>query len=371
LKHERAVASPKPIAWRFVSRLTLGIAMAAVLCLSSAASENEVADSSNQRAALAIHALQSWYDQQTGLYQTTGWWNAANAITTLADFEKAAHSHEFDPIFSNTFTAAQKTSAGFINKFYDDEGWWALAWIDVYDLTRDPRYLAMSKSIFTDMSGAWDETCSGGIWWSKDRNYKNAIANELYLSVAAHLAVRTRGHERKEYLTWASREWRWFSASGMVNADHLINDGLDAKCVNNQKTTWTYNQGVILGAVAELSHASHDHSLLPAAQAIAKASLASKILVDANGILHEPCEPDCGGDGSQFKGIFARNLCALAKISPQPEYAGYLRTNAVSIWKGAHAPDYHLGVIWAAPYGMANASTQSSAADLLVCAMTK
>ena len=79
---------------------------------------------------------------------------------------------------------------GFLNKYYDDEGWWALAWIDAYDLTHEKRYLAMSQSIFDDMAGGWDEACCGGIWWSKDRKYKNEIANELFLSVAAHLANR-------------------------------------------------------------------------------------------------------------------------------------------------------------------------------------
>ena len=72
---------------------------------------------------------------------------------------------------------------------------------------------------------AGDGTCGGGIWWSKDRKYKNAIANELFLSVAAKLALHTFGKQRKLYLTWADREWRWFLYSGMMNAGNLVNDG--------------------------------------------------------------------------------------------------------------------------------------------------
>ena len=133
-------------------------------------------------AANGIETLQGWYNKATGLDDTTGWWNSGNAITVLADYSLASHTNQYVSTFSNTFTAAQKTSAGFINNYYDDEGWWALAWIAAYDLTHTPQYLAMAQSIFDDMARGWDtSTCGGGIWWSKDKTYKNAIANELFL----------------------------------------------------------------------------------------------------------------------------------------------------------------------------------------------
>jgi hypothetical protein len=49
-----------------------------------------------QRAGLAAKSLQKWYDLQSGLYKTTGWWNAANVITVLADYSKAVPSHDYD-----------------------------------------------------------------------------------------------------------------------------------------------------------------------------------------------------------------------------------------------------------------------------------
>ena len=219
-----------------------------------------------QNSRDAVLTLQTWYNPSTGLYMTTGWWNSANAITVLVDYARVSESTEYNPVFANTFTAAQKTSPGFLNNFYDDEGWWALAWIDAYDLTRNKDYLLMAESIFADMAAAWDNTCGGGIWWSKDRNYKNAIANELFLSVAAHLANRTSGSTRSQYLVWGNREWKWFQTSGMINAKSLVNDGLTKgsgeiaapSCTNNAKTTWTYNQGVVLGGLVELMAANHD-----------------------------------------------------------------------------------------------------------------
>jgi predicted alpha-1,6-mannanase (GH76 family) len=352
--------------WKWISTCAIFcILLSTALCAALA----QEATSYRQRATFGMQRLQAWYDPATGLYRTTGWWNSANAITTLADYSRITGDKQYEGVFSNTFSTAQHTSAGFLNNFYDDEGWWALAWIDAYDLTRDERYQKMAEAIFQDMAKGWDDTCSGGIWWSKDRKYKNAIANELFLSVAAHLLAREKNTSRRSYyLDWANREWQWFSHSGMINSSHLINDGLDAHCANNHKTTWTYNQGVILGGLSELYKQTRDSTLLSEANAIAAAALSSPVLTDAQGILHDPCEPNCGGDGSQFKGIFVRNLAALYKISPAPNYKTFLLANADSIWSGMHPPEYGIGVAWTAPYGTINASTQSSGEDALVAA---
>lgn len=354
----------------FLILLIATAGLAAIGGAQSAAPADTTNTTDRQTAAQAIQQLQSWYDQGTGLYRTTGWWNSANAITTLADYAQATKSHQFDAVFANTFLAAQKTSPGFLNKFYDDEGWWALAWIDVYDLTRQKQYLSMAESIFADMTTGWDDTCSGGIWWSKDRNYKNAIANELFLSVAAHLATRAAGGaRRKSDQDWAQREWRWFSQTGMINADHLINDGLDEHCANNRKETWTYNQGVVLGGLAELERLVQDRSLLVQADAIAAATLTSPTLTDPQGILHDVCEPKCGADGTQFKGIFIRNLGILDAADPSPRYSDFLRGNARSIARGMKPPEFGIGERWSEPYGAVDASTQSSGSDALVAVL--
>ncbi len=357
---------------RFISLLCLAscCAAASVAAQSAAQATSNAEESSySQHAAVAIQLLQKSYDLQTGLYKTTGWWNSANGITVLADYSKSIQSHNYDFVFSNTLSAAQKKFPGFINEYYDDEGWWALAWIDAYQHTHDPRYLQAAEFIFKDMTYSWDDACSGGIWWSKDRKYKNAIANELFLSVAAELAnVTTDAQQRTEYLTWAKKEWTWFSNSGMINGQHLVNDGLNNRCENNGRTTFTYNQGVILGGLAALSKLDHNPSLLLQANQIAQAAIST--LTDAHGILHEPCEPHCGVDGTQFKGIFVRNLRVLDETDPRSApYKHFILTNADSIWSQVQPPDYHLGEIWASPFGGSDASTQSSALDTLVAAI--
>ena len=60
----------------------------------------------------------------------------------------------------------------------------------------------------------------------------------------------------------------------MINAEALVNDGLDAACRNNRQTTWTYNQGVLLGGLASLYRATRNATLLEVAGHTANATIA-------------------------------------------------------------------------------------------------
>ncbi|MFZ0762248.1 MAG: glycoside hydrolase family 76 protein [Candidatus Sulfotelmatobacter sp.] len=323
-------------------------------------------DDSVRQAQLAIYRLQEWYDPRTGLWKTTGWWNAANALTTIIDFSRATHSTQYREVIAGTYAANARGK--FLNEAYDDEGWWALAWIDAYDLTGDRTYLRTASTIFDDMTSGWDDTCGGGIWWMKDRKYKNAIANELLLSVAAHLANRVEDRsQRARYDGWAIREWNWFQRTGMIESDNLISDGLNGRCEDNHQTKWSYNQGVIVGGLTELSRGHGEGGVLREARRIADAAVEK--LADKNGILHDPCEPECGPDGTQFKGIFVRNLAALTARSPSARYKEFITANAESLLQHDQGSDHSFGTVWSGPPRAATAASQSSAIDALVAVL--
>lgn len=329
-----------------------------------------------REAARGVRTLQQWYRRDSGLYAApAGWWNSANAITVLANDARVTGSHAWDSVIANTFTAAQKTRPGFVNDYFDDDSWWALAWIDAYDLTHKREYLSMAESIFaTLVADGWDTTtCGGGLWWSTAKKYKNAIANELFLSIAVELAQRTQGEESAHYLDWAEREWKWFRASGMINSDNQINDGLDSAnpgaCVNNGKNAWTYNQGVILTGLAGLAQAEHDPALLAQATAIADAAIGH--LTTANGILRDVTVH--GGDAPQFKGIFVRNLMQLCDALPESDphrerYREFVDANARSVWEHDRGRHDAFGGLWQGPVDSGDATRQASALDVLIAA---
>ena len=350
----------------FCCALVAWLSVTVVPALAQSASEERQAV--DVRVRTVAEAVRSSYSVDTGLFNGTGWWNSANGITALALASRDLHTHDYDRIFENTFRAAPKRFPSFLNEFYDDEGWWALAWLDVYAVRHDRRYLATAQAIFSDMSGGWSDTCGGGIWWKKNAHYKNAIANELFLSVAARLALLHKGEERARYLDWAQREEQWFLKSGMLNEQSLVNDGLDDACHNNGRTTWTYNQGVILAGLLDYSKLTHDPNALTIANRIAFA--VADHLVDANGVLHDPCEPNCGEDGIQFKGILIRNLATLLQGAPSSRLQELVERNANSVWDHARTDTNRFSVDWAGPPQDSGTGSLIAAFDAVVAQMT-
>jgi predicted alpha-1,6-mannanase (GH76 family) len=317
----------------------------------------------------AVDSLMDRYDRDTGLWRGTKWWNSANALTSLIDYMSTTHDRRYEWVLANTYDRDRSERGGdFTNNFLDDTGWWALAWIRAYDLTHQQRYLRTAQADVDHMWDHHDSTCGGGLWWNVSEHYKNAITNELFIKAAAELHNRIPGD--RGYLRKSLDTWRWFRDSGMINDDHLVDDGLDTgSCTSNGETAWSYNQGVVVGGLVDLARATHDQSYLREATVLADASTAAGSL-HVDGVLTEPCEDsDCGTDAPTFKGVYVRNLGELAAATSSASYRGYLRRHAAWVHDHDRTPDDEYGLHWSGPAGPVTAATQQSAVDLMVAAL--
>jgi predicted alpha-1,6-mannanase (GH76 family) len=330
-------------------------------------------DSLRVRAAAGMVPLQTWYDVGTGLWNKTDWWTSANQLETVIDDSRETGDPTYLDDVDNTFVKNQVGDFDHFG-FYDDDGWWAIAWIKAYDLSHQAKYLDMAKTIFRRMAGGWDAKCGGGIYWASAKagsdglKNKNAIPNSLFLQVAAKLHLRTPGDAGPgSFLDWAQREWAWFKGTGMLTAKGLVVDTLDGlDTCKATGPTFTYNQGVLVGGLTDLAAAAGDATLLDQASAIAHATMT--MMVDGNGTLKEA---PCGGDiCTQFKGVFMRNLAALYRARPLAEYQTFMRHQSDQLWNGsAKNAQNQFGYEWHLPFDKATASRQSSAEDALVAAV--
>ncbi len=316
----------------------------------------------------AVDTLIRSYDPTSGVWPTTGWWNSANALTALTDYMIASGDHRYEWVLQNTYTKKRSAADGdFVNQLTDDTGWWALAWIRGYDLTHDRKYLSTAQHDVDAMWAREDNVCGGGLWWTTARQYKNAIANELFVKAAAELADRLPAGG-KSYRDHAVAVWQWFDGSGLINDTLLINDGLDANCRNNHGTEWTYNQGVVLGALVALRKLTGKESYIERARQLANTSTTSPALHD-HGVLTEPCEKTgCSIDGPSFKGIYIRNLGELNRALADHPYTDYITTQASTAYDNDRTKNAEYGLHWAGPIAFLSGATQQSAVDLLVAA---
>ncbi len=271
-------------------------------------------------------------------------------------------------IISNTYAKSgnQKGAKAWTNDYYDDEGWWAMAWIASYDLTKDIKYLNTAIDIFNDMNGGWNTPCNGGIWWDKQRTYIAAIANELFLTVAASIANRVGSNDKDEFLNWAQMEWDWFKNSGIINSEGLINDGIDdTTCTNNGRQTYTYNQGVILAGLSELKIATGDVDTTNNAIIIAMSAMAH--LTD-NGILTEQRNGPLDVQGALFKGPFALGLASLYEVTQEQDFKDFLQQNADSAWSQPKIGGDLIPDRWQGGSSNANSGSQTAGMDLMIAA---
>lgn len=354
--------------------------VAAAMALAAAAQPAGAAVSDRDRATAAVEAMMGFYDDASGRWDPAApWWQSGNALQALLDYMLKTRSTKYMGAVDNTVALQRQPlpwwpegGGEFRADSTDDTGWWALAMVRSYDLTRDPQYLDIARTDEEYIRDYWDDVCGGGVWWDiPAKTYKNAISIELYIKLLASLHNRIRGDS--VYLERAVEAWGWFRDSGMINDSGLVNDGLQTQsgsCDSNLGTTWTYNQGVILGGLTELFRATGDRGYLTSARRIADAVIASPSL-SPGGILTEPCEPagSCNADQAAFKGIFARSLDELDRVLPSHPYRRYLRAQADSAYAFDRNSRDQYGLHWAGPFDRADIARQESAVSLLTAVL--
>ncbi|MGW5360941.1 glycoside hydrolase family 76 protein [Actinopolymorpha pittospori] len=309
------------------------------------------------RARVAADVLMSSYDPVKAWFPSS-WWNSAVALQTIGDYMQRTGDRRYLPQLDNTFEkdkgefpagelSGDELWGNFTSRAIDDSEWWGLTWIQAYDLTGDHKYLDMAVKIAEFADDYWDpSTCGGGVWWSAEKTYKNAVTNGLFIRLTAELHNRIPGDER--WLARSRAAWDWFVGSGMINSAGLVNDGLNDDCQSNGQTVWTYNQGLAIGSALELWRATGDPQLLSTARRLADAAIDGGLTTD--GVLTEACDAldrTCDDNAKQFKGIFLRYLMDLADVTHADHYRAFVTTQAVSIWERDHDAADRLGTRWA------------------------
>lgn len=289
-------------------------------------------------------------------------WQRFVIVDALIEYQLRTGDHRWNA----RIAAAVRNRAGLYGN--DDDLWAVIASLHAWQLDHDPALLAYASATYRRIvTSYWDDRCGGGLWWNQTRGYKNAITNELLIYVSAEMFLAT-GQEG--YRDWALRSWSWFAQSSMIGQGGLVNDGLGSDCRNNGQPRYTYNQGVLIGALNDLSKVTGDPQYR--ALAVKTALSATRLLTTPGGILREPFEA-LGADGPMFKGVFAYHLGHLAADLPggpdRQELVAWIDRNAGAVWQTSGAGSGTIDGDWSGGMSAPGAAAQASGIDMLVAAI--
>ncbi|ALG85805.1 glycoside hydrolase family 76 protein [Gordonia phthalatica] len=186
------------------------------------------------------------------------------------------------------------------NDYYDDMAWMGLA-IERVDRHLHRSHPCARRALSSKMVDAWSPALGGGIPWRTTDTFFNAPAN----GPAAILLARTGHGERAVAMAdWIHRE--------LLLPSGLIADGLWVRPGGVREldgTTFTYCQGVALGAEVEAYRLTADRIHLDRIDALLRA-VQDRMTTD--GVVSGAG----GGDGGLFNGILARYLALVATDLP-------------------------------------------------------
>ena len=150
-----------------------------------------------------------------------------------------------------------------VRTYFDDNGWWAIAFVDAFRATGNRRYLADAAKAFRFIvQEGWDPR-SGGTWWDTAHGHKTSepLAAAAYAGAVLYAQTRDRYYLRtvQRLIAWAdARSWnRERGLYGRSDTDGTVMD---------------YVEGMMIGAHLRLCDTLRRPSHCSKARALAVAS---------------------------------------------------------------------------------------------------
>jgi predicted alpha-1,6-mannanase (GH76 family) len=237
-----------------------------------------------------------------------------------------------------------KNGNTWINHYYDDMEWMALACLRAYDTTKDVAYKNVVDILWSDIKSGWSTDLGGGIWWRKDNDSKNAPSNLPAAILAARLYQRFNDPAD---LQWATDIYNWMKNNLYESSTGLVYDNIAKNGTKNTSWKFTYNQGTFIGAALELFKITGNTSYMADALKAADYTLNSGFLT-SNGVLKD----EGGGDGGLFKAVFVRYFTRLIiegnlDNGKKTTYLNFMVNNAQTLWtKGTNKNQLLFNSAW-------------------------
>jgi len=159
------------------------------------------------------------------------------------------------------------------DKYYDDNAWLVITFLEAYETNRDPRYLKRADETLKFVLSGWDEEGGGGIWWHQGHKdgTKNACANGPAAVGCLRLAKFRKGVAAAALVDQARKIVAW-TVNALQGEDGLFDDRKVVATGEVKRGKLTYNSALMLRALLGLYRTTGKKEYLEQAKRIAKAA---------------------------------------------------------------------------------------------------
>ncbi|MBV7530618.1 glycoside hydrolase family 76 protein [Chitinophaga sp. sic0106] len=315
-------------------------------CLLAAA--GVFAQSNRQRAEMLQQAIDKYlYEPQTGLYIQTSdrtknhnlhadLWGLCALIQAANEMERMqpaksymppvvnAIQQYYDPIPPAPGYASYVVKERREDRYFDDNQWIGIAYLDAYTRTGKKWYLEKGEEIYRFMMTGYDTITGGGLYWKeRDLTTKNTCSNGPGILLALQLYESTR---HQPYLDTALLLYNWVNRY-LRSPDAIYWDAIKP-AENNRidSAAYTYNTGTMLEANVKLYQLTKEERYLKEAKQI------------ANGSYRHFFRNGRFPSSYWFNAVLLRGYEALYKVDHHREYIQAMQAYADKVWEKDRDP---------------------------------
>ena len=273
------------------------------------------------------------------LWPTSGVFSGVNTLLRVTQDPRHLQLLQNDiiPGLDNYFDAGRQpvcyqsyiSQAGLSDRFYDDNVWLAIDFLEAYTSTGEYDYLKKSLEIWQFIISGWDDEVGGIYWCEQKKESRNTCSNAPGAVLALKLFESTDSLYFKE---WGVKLYSWTKEYLQDSTDYLYFDNIkmDGRV---DKTKYTYNSGQMMQAASLLFKITGDKSFLNDAQNIAKYAMLhfTDDFVTPQGKTIRLFK----NTGNWFNAILFRGYAQLYAIDEKPVYIKVFRDNLEHLWENA------------------------------------
>ncbi len=258
------------------------------------------------RAVEVTESIQKhFWDRKSGLYAGKSGgsdpdmiWGCGVMFSALAGASR--HDKNYRPVMRKFFDAMEAywdieakipgyepaRTRGGNDKYYDDNAWMVLTFIEAHELTGESRYLKRAEETLEFVVSGWDEELGGGLYWhERNRGGKNTCANAPAALGCFRLARLLREPAATRWNEMGDKIMVW-TVKTLQAPNGLFSDSITIATGEINRDQLTYNAALPLRAFLSLHARTGERFYMDEASRIGKA--ADGLLGGGTGAYRDP-----------------------------------------------------------------------------------